>query len=140
MSAVVHDRRAALQFGLASTLAGLTTPAVAASAAPDTDAELIRLCAEFDALERQIRSYYAGGANYIQDEDERDARIEPLCEQQERLLPSLVEARAATLDGLRARATTLAIYMPEMADPNVNDDTAGKMVAAILRDLTGGTV
>jgi len=27
--------------------------------------------------------------------------------------------------------------MPEMADPNVNDDMPGQMVAAVLRDLTG---
>jgi hypothetical protein len=36
--------------------------ASAAGAGAHPDAELIRLCAEFDALEHHINSHYAGGA------------------------------------------------------------------------------
>lgn len=132
------DRRAALSLGIAAAAASVARPAPAGGTAQSTDAKLIRLCAEFDAVERRVKSHYAGGANHIRDDDERDAIIDPFCRQQERLLALLVEARATTLDGLRARAATLALFAPDVARPDANDDLPGQMIAAILRDLTGG--
>jgi hypothetical protein len=106
---------------------------------PDgADAELIRLCPEFDGLERQVKSYFPGGANYIRDDNERDVFIDQLWEQQKRLLDPLIEARATTLDGFRARAATLALFAQDMAEPDPDDDVPGQIVLALLRDLTGG--
>jgi predicted secreted protein len=62
MKTVIPDRRATLSLGIAAAAASSARPASAAGTTPGANAKLIRLCAEFDAVERRGKSYYAGGA------------------------------------------------------------------------------
>ena len=63
------------------------------------DEELIRLCAEFDALERRIISFHTGGSAYIGDDDARQRAIDPIQGEQLPLLDRIIELRAITAEG-----------------------------------------
>ncbi len=121
--------------------AAALTVAPAALATPadlHPDAELIAVCAEFDAIERHINSHYAGGSRKIEDDEERDVAIAPFQEAQEPLLERIIELRASTPDGFIARARTLALWDTEairhIGPENYLNE---RMLVALLRDMTG---
>jgi hypothetical protein len=109
-------RRAVFRgFGLAAIAAGLAAvPALAApAAAPDTDADLIRLCGEVVAIQDRINALYK-----IRHTAEEEERTEPelsalYATQQERI--DLIEAAGgspATLAGARAIAQASVAIAP----------------------------
>jgi hypothetical protein len=98
------------------------------------DGELIRLCAEFDALERRIISFHTGGSAYIVDDAARQRAIDPIQDEQLPLLDRIVELRAITAEGWKARAATLVLYTPHyvnVREPYVDQ----RMIGALLRDM-----
>jgi len=110
-------------------------PIAIAHAADNPDAELIALCGQFDALERQVHALYDGPTR-IKDEDELDALVAAITDQQKPLLARLCEMRATTEAGFRARAATANLWWADRPEPDEaywNE----RMIMALLRDLTG---
>lgn len=115
------------------------TPGAANGSVSHPDAELLSLCAQHDAIQRRIDDAYPHPAT-LELERIWDAYREPLEDEQEELIQRMIEARAVTVDGFRARATSLLLWDPDSiklrarAASGVGDN----MLAALLRDLTGG--
>ena len=131
-------RRALLGHALGLPVAALApswqgTPPVAAQAGPD--AELIRLIAEFAALEHRFLAAH----DDISDDDERDAFIGPIIEAQKPLLDRILTLRATTLPGFLARAKLLGLYEPEWTkEENILSDGGShneRMAGALIRDM-----
>lgn len=132
-------RRTALRGSLAAIAAGLAVPwrSHAATTLPDADAELIRLCAEFDRVERSRIALHEGDTQ-IEDDDERDLAMAPLNDQQDEMAPLIWDTQASTLEGVRAKARSFALSYPEFLE---DDDSWDKeFIASILRDLLEGGV
>jgi hypothetical protein len=122
--------------GAATAAAGLSV----GSAAVTPDAGLIATCRAFDAIERRVKAYHGDpcgdGAAPIDDDEERDRVIAPLLAQQKRLLVPILSGRATTFEGVVARAHTLVLWAPDLAEDG--EDYAyleHQMLAALLRDL-----
>ncbi len=106
------------------------------------DAELVRLCAECDALQQQIDDLFDEGsdlrphAEQLALEHDRDQLVEPLCRQQDPLLERICELRATTPQGHSARARTLLGWDK---DPCWTHDECwnSQLIGAIVRDLVG---
>jgi len=117
-------------------LAGaVAAPALAATAYPD--AELIRLCAEFDALEIQHEAFFEGSTR-IDDDEERDVALEPIETAQEALLDRICHLPICTLDGARALAATYVLYIAKQADQLPTQYWDQRFERAIVRGLVGG--
>ncbi|MDQ2801892.1 MAG: hypothetical protein M3Y41_04080 [Pseudomonadota bacterium] len=89
----------------AGTAALLAGGAIVPALAAQPDAELVALCARFDALERQINALF-GRPAAIEDEDVHDA-IEPIWKAQLKLTEMICSLRATSLAGHRARASSI---------------------------------
>jgi len=132
-----ETRRRALLAGASAVAAAAAFAGVAQAAEPHADAELLAVCAAFDATEHKYRRLFYGPARIV-DDDERALAQEPIYAEQERLLEPLCRLRATTLDGFRARARTLALWAPDLLVPDetMEPTTDERMVAALLRDMT----
>ena len=132
---VARRRLLATAAGLAAALA----PAAALAAASSPDAELIRLCGEFERAATPHHGPYSEGATPIEDDNERAEAIAPLSDAQDELLDRICTLRATTLAGIKARAKTLVLFVPDKAE--CADEEGGyvdeRMIAALLRDLVG---
>ena len=115
----------------------------AASAAASPDADLIRLCAECDALQVRMDALYAAphpdnlsNAQHVALEKARDVLEKPLADAQDPLLERICELRATTPQGHAARARTLLGWDK---DPCWTDDACwnSQLIGAIVRDLVG---
>lgn len=103
------------------------------------DAALLRLCAEFDALERQYQALFVGANAEGDDAEERRKPAEDaIAALQGPLLDRICALRATTPEGWRARAGTLALYAPHIARHDPGDHVDSRMVGALLRDLLDG--
>ena len=132
-----------------TALAGI---AAAAIATPDAvavehgaDAALIALCNRFIDLERQLRASYDRQPQGISCQEEgaiEDRERKPIRAEQEDLVASIIEARATTLDGFRARARALVAYDQQgWADEEISHGPfPGGMNFALVRDLIGGSI
>jgi hypothetical protein len=122
----------------AAMLAG-TVLAAATPASPDPDAHLIRLCAALDDLTARIDARYSGGAYAIEDDDERERIVAPWEAERDRLVGLINKIPATTAAGVRARATTIVRFYPDLieADEDQAPDLNHLMVGALLRDLVG---
>jgi uncharacterized protein (DUF1501 family) len=123
------SRRLALRYGAAAALAGLLTPAIASAAPSGDDTELIAACAQFDALERQLQA--------LSEDEYADAR-EAIQAAQLPLLERICAANCTTMEGLRARVRTIALWEGDI--PTFSPDEAywkSRMFHALLRDLSG---
>jgi hypothetical protein len=106
------------------------------------DAELIRLCAECDALQGRIDAMYAvrdDGLTLAQAremERARDIAQEPFLDAQDPLLHHICDLRATTPEGRAARARTLIAWDK---DPCWTHDGCwnSQLIGAIVRDLVG---
>jgi hypothetical protein len=136
------SRRAVFDAG-AALLAGITALAGAANAGPAADAadaELIRLCKEFDVLELQFIALH-DGTDRIEDDEERGAFIDPILEAQESLLDQLCALRATTLQGLTPHFRTLMLEDQDLSaeqlleSPFMNQ----RLMGCLLRDLASVT-
>ncbi len=146
------SRRELLSAAGFTTLAGIAAVAIAKPDAqavevlPTThgaDAALIALCDRFTSLEQAIDASYEAGAGRGQTMAEEDAveqaERDPLRRQQAKLLPQIVDARATTLDGFRARARAIMTYDKEgLKRQEINSGPVpGGMAWALVRDLVG---
>ncbi|GBQ23598.1 hypothetical protein [Acidiphilium acidophilum] len=122
------------------TLAGLAAGTAAAIMAPITahasnaDAELIALCAKFDANERRYLSYYSGGENEITDDDERDAVAFPIQDQQHALAEQITAHRITTLAGFVAVARSLGLWDSQIGEPDEHGCINEQLVSMLVRD------
>jgi hypothetical protein len=120
----------------------LPDPGEAFPAPANRDAELIRLCAECDALQSQVDALWADrmthlpNAEQIALEHARDAKQQPLLEQMDPLLERICEMRATTPQGHAARARTLLQWDK---NPIWTHDECwnSQLLGAIVRDLVG---
>ncbi len=120
----------------------LPNPGEAFPAATGPDAELIRLCAECDALQARIDKQYTTPWEHLSPSEAHarevaiDAAIEPLTDAQDLLLERICAMRATTPQGHAARARTLIAWDK---DPCWTDDECwnNQLIGAIVRDLVG---
>lgn len=108
-------------------------------ASPVQDAELIGLCEQFDALQRRIYGFDPGGATPVLDDDERQATVANLMEEQRELLDRIEELRAVTQAGFLARARMLRLFNRDdfEIDGAASDDWHERMANALVRDMAG---
>ncbi len=112
-------------------------------AADNPDAELIRLCAECDALQAKVDALWAGdrtaGMTLAESqayEKAREIAQEPFSDAQDPLLHRICEMRATTPQGQAARVQTLLAWDK---DPIWTHDYCwnSQLIGAIVRDLVG---
>ena len=84
-------RRRMVAGSATATAVGLALTIPVLAAAPD--AEILHLCAEFDALERRISELYASGSSGIVNDTQRAEAQAPFKERQKVLLDQICEAR-----------------------------------------------
>jgi hypothetical protein len=115
----INRLRRALLTGSAAAVAtmatGVAVSAGTASASPD--AELVGLCAEFDALERRIDALFEGVSAL--DFDAADAAACVIEVDQRRVLDRICTLTPTTDEGCRAVARSLAVLAPDYGLPNV---------------------
>ena len=118
----------------------LPNPGEAFPEAASPDAELIRLCAECDALQGQVDAIWADRMTHLPTAEQiaiegiRDAAQQPLLDQMDLLLDRICELRPATLQGHLVRARTYVRWdkdPPERDSEHRNESLQG----AVLRDL-----
>ena len=112
-------------------------------AAENPDAELIRLCAQCDALQAKVDALWAGDrtrgmtpAESSAFERAREIEQEPFYDAQDPLLHRICELRATTPQGQAARVQTLLAWDK---DPIWTHDYCwnSQLIGAIVRDLAG---
>ena len=132
-----------------TALAGIAAVAIAtpdaAAVEHGADAALIALCNRFADLERQKLASYGRdprGISYEQEKAIDDRERQPIWAEQEDLVASIIDARATTLDGFRARARALVVYDQQgWKDEEISSGPwPGGMCFALVRDLVGGSV
>jgi hypothetical protein len=127
--ALPPDRRAAF----AAIAAALALPA---ATPPNADAELLRLCADFDRLERAWWDLHDGGADPIEDDDERQIAMAPLKAEQDPIAALIWATPAQTVEGIRAKARSWLLFSPEiLVEVSSWDD---RFTVSIIRDLLEG--
>ena len=94
------------------------------------DFALLSACADFDNAELRSREIY----NSSLSDSAAEALAKPVCEERDDALDRMCAAHATTVEGLRARATSIDGYDHEMLDKH-QLQVPGEMVAALLRDL-----
>lgn len=108
-------------------------------AGSDADAELIRVCGEYHALQRQY-SALCDGPDRIHDDDQCELAVRPLRHAMGQLLPQLRSLRATTLEGFHARAKVLMKdnFVDQEIDPLRDAESEYHnvcLMAVLLRDL-----
>ncbi len=107
----MSTRRDFFAFTAGAVVAKTVLP-LAAHAEPvrHLDAELIAVCAEFDACERQTCIIHGTGPDCVVDDDEANVVSAPLFTRMHVLLDRMDELRATTPAGIQARAHSLALH------------------------------
>jgi hypothetical protein len=105
-----------------------------AAKAGNPDAELIALCARFDANERRYLSFYSGGENHIPDDDARDTVTDPIQDQQRDLAEQITAHRITTLAGFAAVARSLGLWDSQIGEPDEHGCINDQLVAMLVRD------
>ncbi len=108
------SRRRLLAAATPAVLA-LSGAAVAAPTAHNPDAELIGLCADFDALERRIDALFEGVSAL--EFDAADAVASVIEVDQRRLLDRICTLTPSTDEGCKALAQSVVLLSPDYADP-----------------------
>ena len=130
-----HSRRSAFTAGLALAFVA----PVAGLAAAEPDAELVRLCAEFDVLEQRATNCIGDHPPGSVAEQATDAKRAKLVARQEELVERIVDLPCNTVAGAFAMGRSLAGYLDpsELEDKN-NHDMEGRLLAALMRTITQG--
>ncbi len=116
----VSARRAFLAGGVAATASAAVMASIeSATGAPSvsSDAELIALCADFDALERRIDALFEGVSAL--EFDAADAAACVIEVDQRQVLDRICALTPATDEGCRAVARSLALLAPDYGLPSV---------------------
>ena len=90
------------------TVFSLEAQAEGGGASVFPDAELIAVCAEFNACERQTAAIHGTGPDCVVDDDEANVVSAPIFAHMHVLLDRMDELRATTPAGIQARAHSLA--------------------------------
>ena len=123
--------RRTLLAGLPPAVAAAGMPA-AVTAAPAPDAELIRLCAEYEAAERRIEDLYAPDDV---DEDQDEIVLKVINAEITLILDQMEEVRAQTSAGIHARARAVAACNREFAHSFEFEGTwPYRLLSMLLRD------
>jgi hypothetical protein len=120
-----------------ATVVASTAHIARAVPAGNPDAELISLCAEFDALELRGLALYQIYNSKVQDPP--DALLWPIRDEQDELLKCIVQKRATTDAAFRALANTIVLASPELMDDNMGGFMDG-VLRMLLRDLTANSL
>ena len=122
---------------LSAAVLGLA-PATVAAPQANPDAEVIRLCAEFDALERRHQAT-CGTAQTMEEEERAEPVLEAIREQQEPLLQRICSMSPTTTAGAASVAASLLLWDGQLSieedDPDA--DTGKRLLVALLRGLVG---
>ncbi len=129
------SRRRLLSAAAPATLA-LSGAAVAASAVPNLDAELIALCAVIvdghAEMDRYTVQYDCNDPPHI------EARIRVLVDEGHCLSQQVADMPAATMDGIKAKARAMQCYQGETSDGDLLWSNHDELLAwSIARDLLG---
>lgn len=143
MEAIASRRRTLFAAANAIVLGGGITAGAAASVADYAeapDAELIRLCAEFDVLERR-RQHVANSAKTMEEDAAADLVWEEISLQQNPMLNRICSLPCVTLAGIGAIAATLMLW--DSGELPVHEDDAeapanDRLTAALLRATLAG--
>ncbi len=134
---------AALTGGAFGAAIVFPNPGEAVPAATSPDAELIRLCAECDALQAKADALWTGNRTQVMTvaqsqafEAAREVDQQPFLDAQDPLLECIVALRATTRQGQVARVQTLLGWDK---DPIWTHDGCwnSQLIGAIVRDLVG---
>ena len=117
----------ALLAGVTGFLAAAAAPG-AVQAAESPDAELLAATSKYFEAERLLDEKY--GEEDIEYED-------PLLTEISDSVETIINARASTLEGHRARARAITFYHPSLIDTQRAQGGDEAMIAALLRDLVG---
>lgn len=128
---------AALAFTAAASAVGITA-GFAASVADlvpgEPDADLVRICGEFVALELACRAIF-DGPNPISDDDMARAAAGPLEDRMDSLLDEMEPIRAVSAAGVLARADALAAHNRDFGYSfDCPEATTGRLLSCLLRD------
>ena len=101
------------------------------------DAELIAVCAEFDACERQTSIIHGSGPDCVIDDDEARLVSAPFFDRMRVLLDRMDGLRATTSAGIQARAHCLAQHGGHGDyDFGSRDTMVGRLQVYLMRDST----
>ena len=140
----MSTRRDFFAFTAGAVVAKTVLP-LAARAEPvqHLDAELIAVCCEFDACERQTAIIHGTGPDCVVDDDEANAVSAPIFARMHVLLDRMDELRATTPAGIQARAHCLAQHCGSLQYSFDYEDTIpGRLLGYLMRDSAalGGSV
>lgn len=138
------SRRRSLFAAAGAVIIGSGITAGAAASVVDyaetPDAELIRLCAAFDVLERR-RQHAANSARTNEQEKVADRVWEEVCREQAPMLTRMCSLPCTTLAGLGALAASLVLW--DSGEMSVQEDdvqglTIDRLTTAVLRAALAG--
>jgi len=121
--------------GLLAAVPALTLGcAGAAVAAPNPDADLLAICAEFNACDVRQRAIY-DGPDAVEDDGKAALAAAPIFARMEVLLNRMEDLRAASAIGITARAGSLAQHSGGMEFSfDAQDTITGRLLDYLLRD------
>ncbi|GAB6969247.1 hypothetical protein JCM25156A_32880 [Komagataeibacter kakiaceti JCM 25156] len=99
-----------------------------------TDAELIRLCLEFDALHVEWLSYFSGDDSCRDDETKTDKCLSAINARMLAAMNQICATKATTLTGLLSRVRTLAKWEEDTLAYSNSEFWNERLLGAILRD------
>lgn len=94
------------------------------------DARLIALCDEFVRLDQAYRDIV-----YSTEEDEQEAALQPIMDQQDPLIVIIRDTEAKTVEGVQARLRALTAWSEDIVKIT-SPYWSESLTAAIFRDLT----
>ena len=131
----------ALTAGAGAAAFGIALPIAAAQAGDNPDAELIALCGQFDAMERQIRALYDAHTR-LEDEPALMLAVAPIEADQKLLARRICSTVAVTPEGHLARVRTFLLWSG-IVNPSVRAESADyledRFTGAMWRDLVEQT-
>jgi len=106
----------------------------AAAAAPNPDADLLAVCAEFNACDLRQRAIY-DGPNAIEDDGKAGQAAAPIFARMHTLLDHMAHLRAVSAAGIAARAGSLAQHSGGMEFSfDAQGTITGRLLDYLLRD------
>ncbi len=127
------NRRSLLSAGPAAV--ALVGAAGHAVAAPNPDADLLAVCAEFNACDVRQRAIY-DGPDAIEDDGKAALAAAPIFARMEVLLNRMEDLRAASSIGIAARAGSLAQHSGGMESSfDAQGTITGRLLDYLLRDV-----
>lgn len=130
-------RRGVIRASTVGVLGAVSTQSGSANTA-NPDAELISVCAEFDALYQKTIDIHEG-PNAIADDDLAAAAVAPLDQRMDTLLDRMETLQATTPRGIQARARSLALNASEgwhkgWFTMDALETVPGRLLSYLMRD------